>query len=71
MADTPEKWHPAPGKPPTIVCPIMLPVALIYGSVNQHTLRMNTCHNPIAGFSEPVKVGVSEEANRRVPEAML
>jgi 2-methylcitrate dehydratase len=72
MAGDPEKWRPSNRETADHSMPYTVAVALMYGSVDQshfddEYLRDQRLLNLVAR----VKVGVSEEANRRAPEAML
>ena len=72
MAGDPEKWRPANRETADHSMPYTAAVALMYGSVNQRHFDDEYLHNPqLLDLVQRVKVGVSEEANRRAPEAML
>ncbi len=72
MADTPDKWHPTNRETADHSMPYSVAVALMYGSVNLRHFDDEYLHNPqLLDLVKRVKVGISEEANRRVPEAML
>jgi 2-methylcitrate dehydratase len=72
MAGDPEKWHPTTRETADHSMPYTTAVALMYGSVHQHHFDDQYLRNPqLLDLVGRVKVGVSEEANRRVPEAML
>ncbi len=72
MADTPDKWHPTNRETADHSMPYTAAVALMYGSVDLRHFDDEYLYNPqLLDLVSRVKVGVSEEANRRVPEAML
>jgi 2-methylcitrate dehydratase len=72
MADTPDKWHPITRETADHSMPYNAAVALMYGTVNLHHFDNEYLQNPqLLDLISRVRVGVSEEANRRVPEAML
>jgi 2-methylcitrate dehydratase len=72
MAGDSEKWHPATRETADHSMPYTTAIALMYGSVNQHHFDDEYLHNPqLLDLVGRIKVGVSEEANRRAPEAML
>ena len=71
MAGDPEKWAPATRETADHSMPYTVAVALIYGSVAQHHFDDEYLHDPkILALAQRVKVEVSEDADRRMPEAM-
>jgi 2-methylcitrate dehydratase len=72
MAGDEEKWHPQTRETADHSMPYTTAVALTYGTVTQHHFDDEYIHNPqLLDLTSRVKVEASEEANRRVPEAML
>jgi len=72
MAGDPEKWRPTTRETADHSMVYTTGVALMYGSVHQRHFGDEYLHNPeLLDLVSRVKVGVSEEANRRAPEAML
>lgn len=72
MAGDPKKWRPPTRETADHSMPYSVGVALMYGSVNHHHFDGEYLQNPqLLDLVSRVKVSVSEEANRRVPEAML
>ncbi len=72
MAGDEEKWHPTNRETADHSMPYTVGVALMYGSVEQHHFGDEYLRNPqLLDLVQKVKVSVSEEANRRAPEAML
>jgi 2-methylcitrate dehydratase len=72
MAGDPEKWHPTTRETADHSMPYTTAVALMYGSVHQRHFDDEYLHNSqLLDLVNRVRVSVSEEANRRVPEAML
>jgi 2-methylcitrate dehydratase len=72
MAGDAEKWHPTNRETADHSMPYTAAVALTYGTVNQEHFDDVYLHNQeLLDLTGKVKVQVSEEANRRVPEAML
>ncbi len=71
MAGDPEKWAPATRETADHSMPYTVAVALIYGSVAAHHFDDEYLHDPkILALAQRVKVEVSDEAERRMPEAM-
>jgi len=71
MAGDPEKWAPATRETADHSMPYTVAVALIYGSVAEHHFDDEYLHDPkILALAQRVKVEVSDEAERRMPEAM-
>ena len=71
MAGDPEKWAPATRETADHSMPYTVAVALIYGSVAAHHFDDEYLHDPkILALAQRVKVEVSEQAERRMPEAM-
>ena len=72
MAGDPEKWRPANRETADHSMPYAVGVALTYGSVGQeHFAPEYLANEELLDLVGKVKVEVSEEANRRAPEAML
>jgi len=72
MAGDPEKWRPANRETADHSMPYTAAVALMYGEVGQQHFDDEYLRNQaLLDLVGKVKVSVSEEANRRVPEAML
>ena len=72
MAGDDEKWHPANRETADHSMPYTVAVALMYGPVEQgHFGDEYLRDSRLLDLVEKVKVSVSEEANRRAPEAML
>ena len=72
MAGDPEKWRPANRETADHSMPYTVAVALLYGEVNQdHFDEVYLANEDLLALTGKVKVNVSEEANRRAPEAML
>ena len=72
MAGDPEKWRPANRETADHSMPYTAAVALTYGTVNQgHFDDAYLQDTALLELVGRVNVEVSEEANRRVPEAML
>jgi 2-methylcitrate dehydratase len=72
MAGDPEKWRPANRETADHSMPYTAAVALMYGEVGQQHFDDEYLRNEaLLDLVAKVKVSVSEEANRRVPEAML
>ncbi len=72
MAGDPEKWEPATRETADHSMPYTVAVALIHGTVEAHHFDDACLRNPeILALAKRVKVAISEEADRRMPEAML
>ena len=72
MAGDPEKWRPANRETADHSMPYTTAVALMYGEVGQQHFNDEYLKNQaLLDLTAKVKVSVSEEANRRAPEAML
>jgi 2-methylcitrate dehydratase len=72
MAGDAEKWRPSNRETADHSMPYTAAVALTYGTVKQEHFDDVYLHNQaLLDLTSKVKVQVSEEANRRVPEAML
>ena len=72
MAGDPEKWRPANRETADHSMPYTVGVALLYGEVKQdHFDEVYLANQELLDIVAKVKVNVSEEANRRAPEAML
>jgi 2-methylcitrate dehydratase len=72
MAADAEKWHPANRETADHSMPYTAAVALKYGTVEARHFAPEYWEDPgLLELVQKVKVSVSEEANRRAPEAML
>jgi 2-methylcitrate dehydratase len=72
MAGDAEKWHPSNRETADHSMPYTAAVALMYGSVEPRHFSPEYWQDPkLMELVQRVKVSVSEEANRRAPEAML
>ena len=72
MAGDPEKWRPANRETADHSMPYTAAVALLYGGVeSRHFDDQFLFDETLLDMVSKVNVSVSEEANRRVPEAML
>lgn len=72
MAGDADKWEPATRETADHSMPYTVAVALIYGTVEEHHFDDRHRNDPqVRALTRRVKVEVSEEANRRMPEAML
>ena len=72
MAGDEEKWRPANRETADHSMPYTVGVALLYGEVKQdHFDDVYLINRELLDIVAKVKVNVSEEANRRSPEAML
>jgi 2-methylcitrate dehydratase len=72
MAGDAEKWHPSNRETADHSMPYTTAVALMYGAVEPHHFSPEYWQDPkLMELVQRVKVSVSEEANRRAPEAML
>ncbi len=71
MAGDPEKWAPATRETADHSMPYTVAVALIYGGVAEHHFGAEYLRDPkILALAQRIKAEVSEEAERRMPEAM-
>ncbi|MBI2295946.1 MAG: MmgE/PrpD family protein [Betaproteobacteria bacterium] len=72
MAGDPEKWAPATRETADHSMPYTVAVALIHGGVEEHHFDDEHLRDPaIRALTKRVKVQASQEADRRMPEAML
>jgi 2-methylcitrate dehydratase len=72
MAGDAEKWRPTNRETADHSMPYTAAVALMYGTVEARHFGPEYWRNPkLIDLTQKVKVSVSEEANRRAPEAML
>ncbi|MGE3540060.1 MAG: MmgE/PrpD family protein [Candidatus Tectimicrobiota bacterium] len=72
MAGDAEKWRPATRETADHSMPYTAAVALMYGTVEARHFEAEYLQNPaLLDLVQKVTVSVSEEANRRAPEAML
>ena len=72
MAGDPEKWRPANRETADHSMPYTVAVALTHGAVEERHFDQEYLGNQeLLDLVSKVKVQVSEEANRRAPEAML
>ncbi len=72
MAGDEEKWHPKTRETADHSMPYATAVILKYGTLNQHHFDDEYIHDrELLDLVQKVQVEVSDEANRRAPEAML
>jgi 2-methylcitrate dehydratase len=72
MAGDPEKWRPANRETADHSMPYTAAIALLHGSIQHHHFEEAYFRDPkLLALIDRVKCVVSEEANRRAPEAML
>lgn len=72
MAGDPDKWEPATRETADHSMPYTVAVALIYGDVEEKHFDDEYLTDPaIRALTRRVKVRASDEADRRMPEAML
>jgi 2-methylcitrate dehydratase len=72
MAGDADKWHPTNRETADHSMPYTAAVALMYGTVEARHFAPEHWQDPhLLDLVQKVKVSVSEEANRRAPEAML
>ena len=72
MAGDAEKWRPTNRETADHSMPYTTAVALMYGTVESRHFEAEYLQNPrLLALVQKVQVSVSEEANRRAPEAML
>ena len=72
MAGDAEKWHPANRETADHSMPYTAAVALMYGTVEARHFEAAYLRDPaLLDLVQKVSVSVSDEANRRAPEAML
>jgi 2-methylcitrate dehydratase len=72
MAGDAEKWHPTNRETADHSMPYTAAVALMYGRIEPRHFGAEYWRDPrLLDLVQKVKVSVSEEANRRAPEAML
>jgi 2-methylcitrate dehydratase len=72
MAGDAEKWHPTNRETADHSMPYTTAVALMYGTVEACHFGPEYWQDPkLIDLTQKIKVSVSEEANRRAPEAML
>jgi len=72
MAGDPEKWTPATRETADHSMPYTAAVAFLFGDVEEHHFDDAHLRDPrILALTKRIKVSVWEEANRRMPEAML
>jgi 2-methylcitrate dehydratase len=71
MAGDPEKWTPATRETADHSMPYTVAVALIYGGIESHHFDDKYLRDPaILALAQRVKVAVSAEAERHMPDAM-
>lgn len=71
MAGDPEKWTPATRETADHSMPYTVAVALIYGGVESRHFDDDYLRDPkILSLAQRIKVTLSEEAEKRMPEAM-
>ena len=72
MAGDPEKWQPATRETADHSMPYTVAVGLIYGDVGEEHFGERYLKDPqIRALASRIKVQATEEADRRLPEAML
>lgn len=72
MAGDPDKWTPATRETADHSMPYTVAVALIHGEVEEKHFGEDYLRDPgILAMAQRVKVRATEEADRRMPEAML
>lgn len=72
MAGDPDKWEPATRETADHSMPYTVAVALIHGAVEEHHFDEKHLNDPaIRALTRRIKAKASEEADRRMPEAML
>jgi 2-methylcitrate dehydratase len=72
MAGDPDKWTPATRETADHSMPYTVAVALMHGTVEEHHFDDAHLRDPgLLALTGRVKAAVSEEADRRMPEAML
>jgi 2-methylcitrate dehydratase len=72
MAGEADKWAPTTRETADHSMPYTVAVALIHGTVAEHHFGNEYLYDPdVRALTQRVKVEVSDEANRRMPEAML
>ncbi|OGA44811.1 MAG: hypothetical protein A3G24_25935 [Betaproteobacteria bacterium RIFCSPLOWO2_12_FULL_62_13] len=72
MAGDPDKWEPATRETADHSMPYTVAAALIYGTVEQHHFDDEYLRDPkIRALTRRVKAAASDDADRRMPEAML
>lgn len=72
MAGDADKWAPTTRETADHSMPYTVAVALIHGTVAEHHFGNEYLYDPdVRALTQRVKVEVSDEANRRMPEAML
>ncbi len=72
MAGDPDKWEPATRETADHSMPYTVAVALIHGTVEEHHFDDEYLRDPkIRALTRRVKANASEEADRRMPGAML
>lgn len=72
MAGDAEKWHPTNRETADHSMPYTTAVALLYGAIEHRHFEDPFLHDPaLLDLASRIKCSVSEEADRREPEAML
>lgn len=72
MAGDPDKWEPRTRETADHSMPYTVAVALVHGTVEAYHFDEACLHDPvIRALTRRVKAQASEEADRRMPEAML
>jgi len=72
MADDPQKWEPETRESADHSMPYTVAVALLHGEIEEKHFEDRYLHDPaIRALTRRVKVAESDEANRRMPQAML
>jgi 2-methylcitrate dehydratase len=71
MAGDPEKWTPATRETADHSMPYSVAVAMIYGGVEEHHFDEQHLRDPaILALAQRIKVTISAEADKHMPEAM-
>jgi 2-methylcitrate dehydratase len=72
MADDPQKWEPETRESADHSMPYTVAVALLHGEIEEKHFEDRYLRDPdIRALTRRVKVAESDEANRRMPKAML
>ena len=72
MAGDPDKWQPKTRESADHSMPYTVAIALIYGEVEEKHFGETYLRDPeVLALTQRVRVSVSDEADRRMPEAML
>jgi 2-methylcitrate dehydratase len=72
MADDPQKWEPETRESADHSMPYTVAIAFLHGEVGEEHFEDRYLHDPaVRALTRLVKVRESDEANRRMPVAML